>query len=1522
MAIHHTCEQGHRWEAADGASPCPVCGRAATPAHATPPAVIETLAMPPEANMLDHGPVAREARDFVQKPVRNGPIIDPVVFDSDPGITLPPERGLAGETDRPHAPLPDPSTSHPTIPGYQILGELGRGGMGVVYKAQQLRLKRLVALKMILAGPHAGSEELERFVTEAEAAARLQHANIVQIYEIGEHEGRPYFSLEYVEGGSLADRLNGKPQPPWAAAQLVEALARAMHYAHEKGIVHRDLKPANILLAPRALAPGAKPQTGDCVPKITDFGLAKKLDEDSGQTRTGSILGTPNYMSPEQATGQVHAIGPASDIYALGAILYELLTGRPPFEGESAYDTLRRVATSEPVGPRALVGGMPRDVETVCLKCLHKDARRRYADAQELARDLRRFHDGEPIQARPTPTWERTVKWVRRRPGSAALFATGVIVLLGMAAAGLLWNAELRDRADREVRHSAELGNALSESQRRLVRLTIANGARQLDEGDPMGALPWFAEALRLERDDPVRERMHRLRLAAALEQCPQLAQVWFHSSRVNVIAFSADGRRILTASDDGTAQVHDTITSQATHRTLHPGKKVLDAAFSTNGEIVATASVDGTVELWSSDAAKSIGETMKHRDSVIMVAFSPDGHRLLTACKDGVARIWSVATQRLQSEAFRHGAPLTAALFNGDGSRILTSAEDGSVQVWDARTGVALARPGRQRGSILSLAISADGQRFMTGCADGVARVWQTDSGAPTTPPLRHTDAVLHVSFSQDGRLVATASADHTARVWVASTGKPYGNAVRHGSKVYRAVFGPSARRLLTSSDDDTARICDAATGEPLGPPLNHNGSVLCAALSPDGRWAATGGQDGMVRQWSVVGAHQLTLLLRHNSRVVQAAFSADGRMIATASADHTARLWDSTTGEALTPPLRHPAALTRLAFSPDQRLVLTACQDGIARLWRPQDGAPEGKPFTHGQPLRDAAFDEAGERVLTAGEDGTARIWNIQNGTSLVPPMRHDGPVLAAKFNPNGQRVVTASADGTARLWNANTGQPDGIPLEHVGGVNYANFSPDGHLILTAGSDSAARLWDASTCEPVGKSMRHGSPVLYAALSRDGRRVVTAGDDNTARVWSAETGEPLAPPLRHMGTVCYAAFSPDSEGRLTATASADGTVRVWDSATGEPITPPLKHRGPVTHVAFSPDGMHLVTSGLYAARVWHLGTETRPIDELVRAAQVLAVRKIDETGGLVALDMDAMRAACAGLRDRQHGLPQQTPNEEATWHRREAAECELCGEWNALAWHVDRLLATNPRDPHLLRQRGDARAGQGDWPHALDDYARAVEFAPKEWEPLLHRGIAHAQLRQWKLAAADFGKNRDIGTDDPQIWHYFALVSLAAEDTAAYRKTCAILIERFGQSADMDTAQLALWTAVLAPRALPNPARLLELAERLQRARPANAVYSFTLGATLVRAGKAARAIPVLEAALPNLRSDHTLQAMLFLTLACQQSGRVEEARQWFDRALETLNESSGNSLQPSAWDRELELEILRLEAERFFK
>jgi serine/threonine protein kinase/predicted Zn-dependent protease len=369
--------------------------------------------------------------------------------------------GQGPDGDATHAPTEAAAgvPIRPAVPGYEVLQELGRGGMGVVYLARQIRLQRLVAIKMILAGGHAGDEELARFRAEAEAVARLQHPNIVQIHEVGEQDGRPFFALEYVDGGSLERKLAGTPQLARPAAELVETLARAMHLAHQKGVVHRDLKPANVLLASDAggLVDGARPQAS-LVPKITDFGLAKRLDVSLGATRTGAIMGTPRYMAPEQALGHNEEVGPAADVYALGAILYECLTGRPPFLGENSLDTLQQVVAREPIAPQQLQPKVPRDLDTVCLKCLQKEPRKRYASALEMAEDLRRFLNHEPIHTRPVGAGERFWRWCRRNPAVAGLVAALVLGTVGGLGVmtGLYLHAREQTRQAEQQRDRAE----------------------------------------------------------------------------------------------------------------------------------------------------------------------------------------------------------------------------------------------------------------------------------------------------------------------------------------------------------------------------------------------------------------------------------------------------------------------------------------------------------------------------------------------------------------------------------------------------------------------------------------------------------------------------------------------------------------------------------------------------------------------------------------------------------------------------------------------------------------------------------------------------------------------------------------------------------------------------------------------------------------------------------------------------------------------------------------------------------
>jgi WD40 repeat protein len=906
-----------------------------------------------------------------------------------------------------------PAPERLSIPGYEILAELGRGGMGVVYQARQIQLDRVVALKMILSGAHAGPQDLVRFRNEAETVARVQHPNLVQIYEIGDHEGRPFFSLEYVDGGNLGDQIRSVPQPPDRCAELIEALGRAVHAMHCRDIIHRDLKPANVLL------------TSDGVPKIADFGLAKRLDSNKGATVTGDILGTPMYMSPEQAAGRTKDIGPASDIYALGSILYEMLTGRPPFQAETGWDVVMQVVKEEPVAPSRVHGKVPRDLEIICLKCLEKEPRRRYLTADELAEDLRRYRSGEPIRARRVNAAQRALKWAKRRPALAALAGVTLVATLILLGGGWLYNLRLRS-ALQEAHDKGE------ESRLRLVRLNVTNGTRSVDEGDLFSALVWYAQALRLDDGDTDREAMHRLRLASVIRQCPRLEQIWFHQGAVRAARFSPDGRLAVTASADGTARICETDSGAAVGSEMEHDGAVVDVMFRHDGKQLVTASADGMARVWNVATGKLVVPPLAHKHALVCAAFSPDGRWIVTAGDGPAACLWNAVTGKKKPFDLRHQGAVHWASFSPNSKWVITAGDDHLARVWDVNTGEPVGAPLQHSGPVNHAQFSPDSVFALTASADSTARVWRADSGAPVTPLLTHQHAIVHAAFSPDGRWVATASDDRSARVWNAVTGAPRTDPMRHGSGINFVSFSPNGAWLLTAGDDNTARLWDAATGEAMPPFFLHHGTVHCAVFHPDNRRILTASNDTLVRLWEASGGQQ-------------------GRFTLIDEANQKNHLID-------------PKRLggQRDATRPDGTRIVKAHDDFTVRVSLVETGAPLGAPMKHGSAVTHVCFAPDGKRIATTSNDNMARVWDAETGRLLASPMRHHGTPVHASFSPDGKLLVTAANDETARVWDASTGEPITPPLAHHGPVKHACFCAASRNVVTVSGDGTQRFWE----------------------------------------------------------------------------------------------------------------------------------------------------------------------------------------------------------------------------------------------------------------------------------------------------------------------------------------------------------------------------------------------------------------------------------------------------------------------------
>jgi len=747
---------------------------------------------------------------------------------------------------------------------YLLLGEIAAGGMGVVYRAEQPSANRSVALKMIRSGALAGEAERRRFRTEAEAAAGLSHPNIVKIFEIGEHEGQPFFSMELIEGESLSERIsNFKSQiSNRQAATLLLTIARAVYHAHQRGILHRDLKPANILLD----------ESGE--PHLTDFGLAKCLHADNGQTQTFAVLGTPAYMAPELAAGGARDATMASDVYSLGAILYELLAGSPPHVGATPAEILHKITTEDPPPPSRNTqhashpaGQTPRrvnrkspivdrDLETICLKCLEREPARRYATAESLAEDLERWHRGEPILARPVSRWERAWKWVRRNPVVSALLAI-IAVGLVISATAVTWQWR-----------RAETGWATV--SRANTRLLLQRAEEHFARDESPLALAALARALRDAPDNRAVEE----RLVNALQSRRFLIPVAGSNAIFDLAIDSQTSARIArsgTITADATSATNILVTGQPFATApfiLTPPKSgiIRHVALSPDTHWLVAAVAEVGVCTWDIRNQKLVG-TFPHPATATTVDFDPLARFIATGAEDGVLRLWRLNQAEPLSSATAHRGPLNVARFSSDGCLLFTAGEDGLVRCWDPATLQPVSEPRHVNAPVDDLLFVEAGvaalrlrdnrvpwfalSQFQPAQPAPIFNsqfsIFNPTNSPPSLLPVEtvlgvastnfHADTITFTNFSADGSRLVTASADGTVRVWDTRTRLPLTPPMAHGATVNHARFSPDGLRVATSTADQTARVWDAATGTPLTGTLKAEGAVFSVRFSEDCR-------------------------------------------------------------------------------------------------------------------------------------------------------------------------------------------------------------------------------------------------------------------------------------------------------------------------------------------------------------------------------------------------------------------------------------------------------------------------------------------------------------------------------------------------------------------------------------------------------------------------------------------------------------------------------------------------------------
>lgn len=1146
------------------------------------------------------------------------------------------------------------------IAGYEILAELGRGGMGVVYKARHKRLKRIVALKMIRAGELAGEEHIARFAAEAEAVAALQHPGIVQLFEIGEYEGYPFFSMEYVDGPSLAQQLARDLPPPKHAAALVARLADAVHFAHRRGIVHRDLKPANILLAESTADAGdtaTYPGNSGSTPlgsnaKIADFGLAKQLQHDSGLTVSGAVMGTPSYMAPEQASGHLDAVGPATDVYSLGAVLYECLTGRPPFRAPSLADTLDQVRWSEPAAPSSLQAGVPRDLEVICLKCLRKNPGSRYASAADLAADLNAFLGGNVISARPVTRSERAWRWCKRNPAVAALVAICAVVLLagslGTAGYAIVarekareaLNAQAeaeqsatdaiaaRDRADASARDAvAATGRAEVASRdalHQLVRLHIASGSNAVEAGDLLMGLLWYEKARATDQMLGTPDAAHRTRIAGVLGRLAVWRACFFHPEAVLQFQWHPEARWIVTRTESPFLYLWDTANLTAEPIRLDSAARCTHFALSRDGGLLAACGHDGACTLWSVPEGGRRLAPMVHPQPVLWAAFHPWESRLVTACEDGQVRFWDTSSGREIGPSIAMPGPVSFVEFDTQGKYLLAATETNRVRAFDAATRKPtsplvshlrrhLRVAGEQYGSSVEPRFSPDGESF-AGSWNG-AFVRRTQGGEAVDTLDYPEQSVRRLEWSLDGQRLLVQSKT-ISRWWKPGNEQAASDRWLHPRESWVGAIHPKGQQVATASTAGKLHVWNPAAGTQIIEPIQHAGEILCIQYAPDGSCLAAAGTDGTLRLWEPV------------NRELDPQVVPDGE----------------------------PDSFTRPAIASDHSRLDWVSKDGRYRMTaRPDTRRVEVSRRATGEPLFDMPFlkkmTDAGfthdSRLLYLRQADDVQVWDIEARRCVVERAPLMGNFVSVTSATTGNRALVID-DQSFQVFDLTTGKrllgpvvqkardpAEWGPAEVVGyRIGRGDISPDGaRVVVPGGSYRVLRSYRVDSGTPLDVPLHDGF-TYRAAFDRTGQRVLSAASDSTARVWEPSTGRPLAPPLRHNGFVRDAAYSDDGRTAATYCEAKERGVWLWDAETADLLLPPLSFptRPLSARLYFSADGQRIVS--LYEdgkdSRVvrWTIPRFPLPAEHIPALVNLITGRRMDDIAGPVPLRDEEVRA------------------------------------------------------------------------------------------------------------------------------------------------------------------------------------------------------------------------------------------------------------------------------------------------------
>jgi WD40 repeat protein len=1023
---------------------------------------------------------------------------------------------------RPLEPLPD--ETHERGNRYHLEQCHAVGGVGQVWLAQDAELRREVALKELLPSRANDAAFARRFLQEARITARLQHPGIVPVYELvpGDEGRPPFYTMRFVRGKTLTEAVSayhkrlgeGKAGPLELNALLnaFVAVCNAVAYAHAHAIIHRDIKTANVVLG----------DFGEAV--LIDWGFARELDRpeepmsangaaETGQSVAGEVVGTPAYMAPEQAAGQHDRIGRHTDIYGLGAILYEILTGRPPFAGKDNSEIVARARSESPPDPERLGRAVPVALAAVCKRALAREPAQRYASATALARDVERWLADEPLDAYPESLLQRGRRWARRHKPLVVGAVTLLITTFAALMIGLVAiereqarTAEVRvqvagERAAAEARAREQLENHLY-----IKRLALAE--REL-------AAHNLARATRLLAECPPERRGWEWDCLQRLCQTEQYV-LRGHSAPVSAAVFCRDGTRI------------------------------------------ASAGHDHTIKLWDAATGKEVTTLPGHADVIHCMSVSPDGRRLASGSWDRTVKTWDADTGKLLQTLGGHPAMVIRVAFAPNG-RWLAALSYLTVKLWDVDTGKEI-RTIKSPSGIYGLAISPDGNLLATGGDDRTIRLWDPATGNEIRVLHGHLVPPKHLAFSPDGRLLAAGDGDTleggpgAVKIWDVATGKLVSDLEGHTAPVFSVAFSPDGRRLFTGGQDSSIKIWDVAHGQLMLTLHGHSDVVRSLAFSADGLRLATASSDRTVRVWDASpclaepSADTVLALDGHAELIIGVGFVDDGRRLASLSYDAVLKTWDTDRATALRSSKlgKEMGMYQSFAVSPREALLALGASNGSVALVNAETGTTIGYCPGYGAgPVRGVAFNGEGTRVAAAEWRGMVRIWDVKTRRAVQTLNGHTEPVAAVRYSPDNRLIASASHDQTVKIWDANDGRMLRTLNGHTSRLISVAFGPDSRLLASAGNDGLIKIWDTTTGNPLKEMRGHTAAVTNLVFSPDGRRLYSSSDDWTIKEWDVAQGKTLRTLRGHAGPVRTIVLAPGAD-RL-ASGSRDHTIRIW---------------------------------------------------------------------------------------------------------------------------------------------------------------------------------------------------------------------------------------------------------------------------------------------------------------------------------------------------------------------------------------